>query len=109
MGVKSSTPSSSQPTLEVFLHLYYPPTSLPTTRAGNIMAIAISQAIADVGPCFVLPFQLRLTLRVPYSPLSSHIIFSPPIFEPLSSSSLPLWGALLALLQGGVPYYPRRC
>ena len=86
------------------------------------MAIAISQAIADVGLCFVLQLRLSLTLRVPHSPLSSHIC-------PIILSAAPM-GALLyarvphdevacptiayrvgwgALLEGGVPYNQRRC
>ena len=51
------------------------------------MAIAISQAIADVGLCFVLQPRLSLTLRVPHSPLSSHIC-------PIILSAAPM-GALL--------------
>ena len=46
---------------------------ISTIAPGNIVAIPISQAIADVGLCFVLRLQLSLTLRVPHSPLSSHI------------------------------------
>ena len=56
-------------------------------RAGNSTAIAISQAIADVGLCFVLQLRLSLTLRVPHSPLSSHIC-------PIILSAAPM-GALL--------------
>ena len=50
-----------------------PKTLLLNIEACNIVAISISQAIADVGLCFVLRLQLSLTLRVPHSPLSSHI------------------------------------
>ena len=66
--------------------------------AGNIVAIAISQAIADVGQCFVLRLRLRLTLRVRHSPLSSHIC---PIIlsaAPMGCPTIPTigwWGALL--------------
>ena len=74
-----------------------PKISLRATRAGNIVAIAISQAIADVGLCFVLRLRLSLTLRVPHSPLSSHIcpiILSP---APMGCPTSPTigWGALL--------------
>ena len=99
MGVNSSTPSSSWPTYlgTVCLHLYYPESSSPPF-CGNIVAIAISQAIADVGQCFVLRLRLRLTLRVRHSPLSSHIC---PIIlsaAPMGCPTIPTiggWGALL--------------
>lgn len=69
-----------------------PKISLLTTTAGNLVAIAISQAIADVGLCFVLPLRLSLTLRVQ---LSSHI---PPIIlspAPMGCPTTLGWGALL--------------
>ena len=62
------------------------------------MAIAISQAIADVGLCFVLQLRLSLTLRVPYSPLSSHIC-------PIILSAAPMG----ALLYARLPYYGEGC
>ena len=77
------------------------------------MAIAISQAIADVGLCFVLQLRLSLTLRVPHSPLSSHIC-------PIILSAAPMGALLYARVPNdevecltigwaGVPYYGVGC
>ena len=88
MGVDSSTPprSSSAPP-SGSSDICITPNPPHCQRAGNSTAIAISQAIADVGLCFVLQLRLSLTLRVPHSPLSSHIC-------PIILSAAPM-GALL--------------
>ena len=96
MGVDSSTPprSSSTPLPSGSSDICITQNPPHCQRAGNSMAIAISQAIADVGLCFVLQLRLSLTLRVPHSPLSSHIC--PIILQPAPMGCPTIgWGALL--------------